>query len=48
MQTMTILKSVAVCVLGLLLPAGCAHLEAQPLSPETTAAQFDARSTIRD
>jgi outer membrane protein TolC len=44
MQGITIVRSVAISVAGLCFLAGCAHFEAKPLSPEQTAAQFEART----
>jgi outer membrane protein TolC len=44
MQGISVVKSVAICVAGLCFLAGCAHFEAKPLSPDQTAAQFEARS----
>jgi outer membrane protein TolC len=44
MQGVSIVKSAAVFVAGLCFLAGCAHFEAKPLSPEQTAAQFEART----
>jgi cobalt-zinc-cadmium efflux system outer membrane protein len=44
MQRMDAVRPVAIVVAGLCFLAGCAHYEAKPLSPEQTAAQFEARS----
>ena len=44
MQGISIVKSVGVIVAGMCLLAGCAQFEAKPLSPDQTAAQFEARS----
>jgi cobalt-zinc-cadmium efflux system outer membrane protein len=44
MQGISIVKSAVGCVACLYLLAGCAHFEAKPLSPEQTAAQFEART----
>jgi outer membrane protein TolC len=44
MQGISIVKSVGVTVAGLCFLAGCAQFEAKPLSPEQTAAQFEART----
>jgi outer membrane protein TolC len=41
---MSTAKSAVICVAGMLLLTGCAHFEAKPLSPDQTAAQFEARS----
>ena len=41
---MSTAKSAVICVAGTLLLTGCAHFEAKPLSPDQTAAQFEARS----
>jgi len=44
MQGISSVKSAAVIVAGLCFLAGCAQFEAKPLSPEQTAAQFEART----
>jgi cobalt-zinc-cadmium efflux system outer membrane protein len=44
MQVVGMMKFVAVCVIVLLIPAGCTRFEAKPLSLERTAAQFEART----
>jgi cobalt-zinc-cadmium efflux system outer membrane protein len=44
MQVLSMMKSVAVCVAASLVLAGCTRFEAKPLSPERTAAQFEART----
>jgi outer membrane protein, heavy metal efflux system len=44
MQGISNVKSAAIRVAGLCLLAGCAHFEAKPLSPDQTAAQFEART----
>ncbi len=44
MQGISSAKSVAVAVAGLCLLSGCAQFEAKPLSPDQTAAQFEART----
>ncbi len=44
MQEVSSGKSVVVAMAGLCLLAGCAQFEAKPLSPDQTAAQFEART----
>jgi len=44
MQEISIGRFIAVRAAGLCFLAGCAHYEAKPLSPEQTAAQFEART----
>src|SRR5512143_750236 len=44
MQGISSRKPVVVAVAGLCLLAGCAQYEAKPLSPDQTAAQFEART----
>jgi cobalt-zinc-cadmium efflux system outer membrane protein len=44
MKVLSVVKCAAISLTGLCLVAGCAHFEAKPLSPEQTAAQFEART----
>jgi outer membrane protein, heavy metal efflux system len=44
MQGISNVKSAAIFVVGLCLLAGCAQFKAKPLSPDQTAAQFEART----